>query len=125
MVIPADNLFVGVGCNPLQPQGETTFFISKTTLLKIEEEGPTWKFDDADYIREVIIAAEASFEDLKRKEYGDSFCFSYRPAGSRNGRPLRAGMVFVVYFRATIGGFKIFDWDWREEDHVNHGYPVG
>jgi hypothetical protein len=33
--------------------------------------------------------------------------------------------VFVAFARTAIGGYVVFDWEWREEDADAPGHPVG
>ena len=39
--------------------------------------------------------------------------------------PPRYGYAFVGYARPGTWGYIIFDWEWREEDPDEPGYPVG
>jgi hypothetical protein len=37
----------------------------------------------------------------------------------------RFGFVFVVFARPAVGGYVVFDWEWREENADRPGLPVG
>jgi hypothetical protein len=116
MPIPADNIPLGLGRNPLVEGEEVEFFVSASNLDKIEADGPTWKLADAVHVRAVIKNPDAIFEGLQREEYEDGFCYSFKPPQSP------AGMVFLIFIMMNMG-YVVFDWEWRPEDKINSGHP--
>jgi hypothetical protein len=32
--------------------------------------------------------------------------------------------VFLAYVHGCVGGYIVFDWDWREEDPDKPGFPL-
>ena len=128
MPIPFDQLPIGEGLDPTGNPG-ASFFIDRAKVELIEREGPEWEFDDARFIPEAIRNPDAIFEGLKRPNHLKSLCYSVRvtfdPDDEKNQSPPRYGYVFVAFVRPGVGGYVVFDWEWREEDPDNPGHPSG
>jgi hypothetical protein len=103
--------------------GEESFYVSKRMLAKLEKRGPTWKYEDAAFIDEVLPSPAAVFEGLKREGFEDCLCYSGVPerdwSGPEPDHVPRVGMVFVIYIASRM----IIDWDWRKEDDERAGHP--
>ena len=127
MAIPIDQLPIGEGRNPDGTPG-ASFFIDRAELDLIAEDGPAWKLEDARFIYEAVQEPDAIFEGLKRPNQTQSLCYSVRPThdpedeGSEG--PPRYGYVFVAFARPGVGGWIVFDWEWREEEADSPGHPV-
>jgi hypothetical protein len=105
--------------------GEESFYVSRRMLEKLESNGPTWKYEDAAFVEEIMASPAAIFEGLKREGYEEGLCYTGSPASDwtvpdREPVP-RVGMVFAIY----ISGRVILDWDWRKEDDELDGHPEG
>lgn len=128
MPIPRDQLPIGEG---LYPDGapEATFFIDRAELDILENDGPEWKLHDARFIKEAIKDPDAIFQGLRRPGHDESFAYAVRPThdpedDQASPVPPRFGFVFVVYVRTGVGGYVVFDWEWRPEDADAPGYPM-
>jgi hypothetical protein len=126
MPVPIDQMPIGEGRNPDGSPG-ASFFIDKAELEIIRRDGPEWKFEDLRFIPEAILEPDAIFEGLLRPGQEKSLCYSVRPTRdpdtNEEGLP-RYGSAFVVFARVGIGGFVVFDWEWREEDPQAPGHPM-
>ena len=128
MAIPADQLPIGEGRHPDGSAG-ANFFVSRSELATIEEDGPSWKFEDARFIYEAVQEPDVIFEGLKRPNEAQSLCYSIRPTHDpddedKEGLP-RYGYAFLAFVRPGVGGWVVFDWEWREEDGDIPGHPAG
>jgi hypothetical protein len=128
MAIPFDQIPIGEGLDPTGQPG-ASFFIDRAELDMIERDGPEWKFHDARFIDEAVGSPDAIFEGLSRANQTESLCYSVRltfdpeePEESQS--PPRYGYVFLVFVRVGVGGYVVFDWEWREEDPDEPGHPV-
>src|SRR5437870_2704187 len=105
----------------MSPDGgeDGEFFLSRTMLEKLEKNGPTWKFDDASFIPEILSAPAVVFQGLKREGFQNGYCYSGVPERNWDDpdpeNVPRIGMVFVIYIKPAWG-LVVFDWDWRSED---------
>lgn len=129
MPIPKDQLPIGEGVYPNGDPG-ASFFMDRAELDILEGDGPEWKLEDARFIPEAIKDPDAIFQGLKRPGYEESHAYSVRPTHDPdveelNPVPPRLGFVFLVYVRTAVGGYVVFDWEWRPEDAENPGHPVG
>jgi hypothetical protein len=128
MPIPRDQLPIGEGVYP-DGNGGASFFVSQSELDINEHDGPEWKLEDARFKKEAINAPDAIFQGLKRPGHEESFAYSVRPTHDPNEEepdpiPPRFGYAFVVFARTGVGGYVVFDWEWREEDADLPGHPV-
>jgi hypothetical protein len=128
MPIPRDQLPIGEG---LHPDGTTgaSFFVDRAELDILEVDGPEWKFEDARFITESVGDPDAIFQGLKRPGQEGSLAYSVRPTHDPNEDesvtlPPRFGYVFVAFARSGVGGYVIFDWEWRKEDSDVPGHPI-
>lgn len=105
--------------------GEEAFYVSVKMLEKLQANGPTWKYEDAAFVEEIMAAPAAIFEGLKREGFDEGLCYTGVPErdwAAPNPDPApRVGMVFAIY----ISGRVILDWDWRKEDDDLDGHPEG
>jgi hypothetical protein len=127
MPLPADQLPIGEGRDPSGQPG-AMFYVDRAELDIIEQDGPDWKLDDARFIAEAVAEPDAIFEGLQRPGQEKSLCYAVRPTHDpdQESESLpRYGFVFLVFVRLGVGGFVVFDWEWREEDPDMPGYPVG
>lgn len=127
MAIPFDQLPIGGGLDPEGNPG-ASFFIDRNELAMIERDGPEWKYDDARFIEEAVSSPDAIFEGLGRANQDEGLCYSVRltsdPEEAKEAAgPPRYGYVFVVFVRSGVGGYVVFDWEWREEDE-EAGHPL-
>lgn len=128
MPIPIDHLPIGEGRDPDGKPG-ASFFMDRTELDVIRRDGPDWKLEDARFIYETVQEPDAIFEGLRRPGQHKSLCYCVRPthdpdATADEGLP-RYGVVFAVFARSGVGGFVVFDWEWRQEDPEAPGHPAG
>ena len=82
----------------------------------------------ARFIEEAVSDPDAIFEGLNRLGMDAAVAYSVRPTHDpdepdQDGPPCY-GKAFVVYARQGVGGYVVFDWEWREEDE-EPGYPDG
>jgi len=117
----------------LHPDGTpgATFYISRSLLEVLETDGPEWKLEDARFILECVRDPDVIFQGLLRPRHEESLCFSVRPShdpdeeGEFPSSLPRYGFVFVAFARLAVGGYLVFDWEWREEDGEHPGHPSG
>lgn len=128
MAIPSDQIPIGDGLDPSGNPG-ASFFIDRTELDIIQQDGPEWKLEDARFIAEAVQEPDAIFEGLLRPRQENSLCYSVRVTHDPNEPESQAlpryGYVFLVFARLGVGGFVVFDWEWREEDADHPGHPTG
>jgi hypothetical protein len=129
MPIPFDQIPVGEGLDQDGKPG-ANFFISRAELDLLEREGPEWKLEDARFIIETVGQPDAIFEGLKRPGQEKSLCYSVRPTHDpdieEKDQPLpRYGFAFLAFARLGVGGYVVFDWEWRKEDPEGPGQPAG
>jgi hypothetical protein len=119
------------GKDPYRPlQDELAeFFIRRSELEKIEECGPKQKYFDARLIPNALLNPDAIFAGLKRDGYQGGYCYCHAPSHwffeAETGpieAPVPAGRVFLVFIRPDWG-LVVFDWEWREEDEKQPGFP--
>jgi hypothetical protein len=128
MPIPFEQLPIGEGLDPMGNPG-AAFFINRSELEAFERDGPEWKYDDARFIDEAVKAPDAIFERLNRPKQLDGLCYSVRPTldpdeeGELDLLP-RYGYVFVAFARRGMGGYVVFDWEWRKEHADDPGHPA-
>ena len=105
-----------------------SFFLDRNALDLVERDGPDDKFEDVRFSEEAVPSPDAIFEGLRRHDQRDSLCYTVRPthdpAGEDSPTLPRYGFVFVLFVRAGVGGFVVFDWEWREEDQDCPGHPA-
>ena len=128
MAIPSNQLPIGEGLHP-DGTGGATFFVDRAELDVLEHDGPEWKLEDARFIKEAVADPDAIFQGLKRTGQEDGLAYSVRPTHDPddevpNPIPPRFGYVFLAFARSGIGGYVVFDWEWREEADLP-GHPVG
>ena len=129
MPIPRDQLPIGEGRHPDGTTG-ASFFIDKAELEILEEDGPEWKLDDARFIQEAVADPDAVFRGLNRPGFEEGLAYSVRPTHDPDEEQPeqiqpRFGYVFLAFTRTGIGGYVVFDWEWREEDGEAPGHPSG
>jgi hypothetical protein len=126
MALPANQLPVGEGVGP-DGQTRMMFYIDRNELDKVRDEGPPWKFEDIRFIIETVDSPDAIFQGLGRHDHEESLCYSARvthdPEEPEKESLPRYGHVFLVFVRPCVGGYLVFDWEWREEDDEHPGYP--
>ncbi len=127
MAIPFDQLPIGEGLHPTGEPG-ASFFIDRTELELIERDGPEWKFFDTRFLEEAVREPDAIFEVSNLPDEGETHCYSVRltrdPAERESEALPRYGFVFLVFARVGVGGYVVFDWEWREEDPDVPGHPL-
>ncbi len=126
MAIPINQLPIGEGRDPAGNPG-ASFFIDRDALELIERDGPEWKFDDARFIEEGVNQPDAIFEEQGSAGQRASLCYSVRPTQDPDEESEsfpRYGYVFVVFVCLGVGGYVVFDWEWREEDPETPGHPL-
>jgi hypothetical protein len=129
MPIPIDQIPIGEGLYPDGKPG-ASFFISRAELDLLERDGPEWKLEDARFIPETVGQPDAIFEGLLRPGQEKSLCYSVRPTHDpenedENQSLPRYGFAFLTFARLGLGGYVVFDWEWREEDVEAPGHPSG
>lgn len=124
MALPIDLIPIGEGLTALGKEGATFYFLRRE-LLKIEETGPVSKYQDGQFVEEVVRHPCAIFEGLQRHGHRDCLCYSGK-VSVMPGDPPPAGLVFLVYVREGESGraFFVLDWAWREEDPDQPGHPL-
>lgn len=126
MPIPSNQELIGQGKGP---DGElVTFFIDKEVVDNLEKYGPLWKWEDSRFVEEAIVNPDVIFEGLGRAGFESGLCYSVRPTFDSDepenlGLP-HYGMVVLVFVRQCVGGFLVYDWEWREEDFNDPGHPT-
>jgi hypothetical protein len=128
MLLPADAESFGQG---IAPDGEPTyFFIRRSVLDAIAENGPAWKFHSIKLIAEILASPVAIFEGLGRDGCLAACCYCglppvcYRNDGTE-AKP-HPGYFFVIYVDPVSGGrYVVWDWGWRPEDSKKSGHPTG
>jgi hypothetical protein len=80
--------------------------------------------------RKSIGEPDAIFQGLKRPGQEEGLAYSVRLThdpddDAAQHTPPRFGYVFITFARHGIGGFVVFDWEWREEDTDAPGHPTG
>jgi hypothetical protein len=125
MAMPADQIPVGEGVGP-DGQSRAEFFIDRPMVDHLIDNGPTWKLDDARFIKETVESPDAIFEGLRRDNHEESLCYSVRPTRDPDNEdgslPPRFGFVFVIFVVRRFG-LVVFDWEWRTEDFNHPGHP--
>jgi hypothetical protein len=101
---------------------EPSWTFSRPTVLN-----GSWKMR---YIREAIADPDAIFGGLKRPGQEEGLAYSVRPThdpDEAEPSPVapRFGYVFIAFVRFGIGGYIVFDWEWREENADAPGHPAG
>lgn len=129
MPLPIDQIPVGVGINPQTPEGSCLFYVSRSALNKVEDNGPESKWHDAKLLSEAIKNPAVIFSGLKRKGVSEGYCFSCLPTHRHlnDGTlvPRTAGRVFCLYVEMRQYGPVVFDWDWRPgNDNTGHPYEA-
>jgi hypothetical protein len=129
VALPADQVPV---CEGKAPDGRGTclFYVKRSVLDTIRDDGPPWKLDEARFIEEAVKEPDAIFEGLNRPGMADAVAYSVRPMRDpeeEEGPPTlpRYGQAFVVYARPGTWGYVILDWEWRAEDGEQPGHPTG
>jgi hypothetical protein len=127
MAIPANQLPIGEGATP-DGTGRATFFVDLNVLWVLEQQGPEWKHQDARFVPEAVDVPDAIFAGLKRHGREGALCYSVRPTIDPEVEECqslpRYGYVFIAFVEPCVGGFIVFDWDWREEDPDRPGHPL-
>jgi hypothetical protein len=77
MAIPFDQLPIGEGRHPTGEPG-ASFFLDRTELDVIDQEGPQWKLQDARFLNETVLEPDAIFTGSISSDLGDNFCYSVR-----------------------------------------------
>lgn len=127
MALNSDYLPVDDGIGPYG-NSDVPFYVLKTVIRELQDDGPEWKYEDARFLKEAIQQPDVIFGDLKRNGENDSFAYSVRlthDPHEENPFPPAFGRVFLVFVRLGQGGYLIFDWEWREEDADHPGFPIG
>jgi len=125
MAMSADYLKIKVARGPLFPgEGQCTdchFYFSRTALDKIRKDGPRWKYNGCKLVPKAIEHPLVVFEDLRREEYTDGFCYVAKPTGGDLTSPTAKGYLFLVFVKKEYG-LVVFEWDWRRESGQS-GFP--
>jgi hypothetical protein len=125
MPMSADYLKITVGREPLFPgEGQCTdchFYFSQSALDKIKRDGPRWKYRKYALVPEAIGNPLVIFEDLRREEYTDGFCYVAKPVDGDSASPASKGYLFLVFVKKEFG-LVVFEWDWRRESGRS-GFP--
>jgi len=131
MAIPNDQLPIGVpGKDPDDPSNESAtvdFFIDRAWLDAVRETGPQEQYDNLRFVEEAASQPDAIFIGLERPEHEQSVCYSVRltrdPHEPDSETPPRFGVVFLIFARVGVGGYVIFDWEFRDEHPDEPGHP--
>lgn len=72
-------------------------------------------------MKEAVAEPDSIFQGLKRPGQEVGLAYSVRPTHDPdeeelNPIPPRFGFVFIAFARSGIGGYVVFDWEWRPED---------
>jgi hypothetical protein len=106
------------------------FSWTESNLTFSRKTAPSGKLEDARFIKEAVADPNAIFQGLKRPGHEAGLAYSVRPTHDPDQKeaspiPPRFGYVFVAFARTGMGGFVVFDWEWREEDPDAPGHPLG
>jgi hypothetical protein len=108
--------------------GRCMFYVERSVLDTLRDDGPPWKMDDILFIEETVNEPDAIFEGLNRPGMEEAVAYSVRPMRDpdeeEQAGPPRYGQAFVAYARSCTGGYVIFDWEWRAEG-ADPGHPEG
>ena len=129
MPIPFDQIPVGEGLLP--GGGRGPFFIDRRTLTLLSEHGFAEKYNDARFVPQAVSKPDAIFRGLRRPNQNEGLFYSIRPEtdpdddgdAEKVGLP-RYGVVFLAFVEARNMGYVVFDWEWRDEDPDEPGYPL-
>lgn len=104
-----------------------TFYMSRSALDKICENGPRWKFYCSDLVPQAVLNPCSILIGLKRTEFTDGYCYAsplelrYNNYGQLEQSPQdRLFLVFVKKFM----GLTIFDWEFRKRSKGNPNLPA-
>jgi hypothetical protein len=126
MLQPADSLYIGEGMNLLGEVG-VAFYVRRSILDRLEEEGPAWKFYASGLIPDAVKSPAKIFGGLNRPEFENAYCYCSRQdktwKNSTEQVDVAPELLFVVYAEKISGGFVVIDWGWRPEDKQKPGYP--
>jgi hypothetical protein len=131
MPVPFDQIPVGEGILP--GGGSAPFFVDRRTLDLMIEHGFTEKYDDGRFLPMAVSEPDAIFKGLKRANQQESLCYSIRPERDPDDEKNeseafalpRYGVVFLAFVEVAQMGYMVFDWEWRDEDPDQPGYPLG
>lgn len=127
MALNSDYLPVDDGIGP-NGTIDVPFYVDIHRIRELRDDGPEWKYEDARFLKETIQQPDVIFGDLRRDGENDSFAYSVRLTHDPDEEqqvPPTFGKVFLAFVRLVQGGYLIFDWEWREEDPDNPGFPKG
>jgi hypothetical protein len=103
------------------------FFRSISAVAKWRDNGPRWKYFNADLVVQAILLPCALLTGLRRKDYKDGYCYAsflasrYDNHGSLIETP--PDRLFLVYVRKFMG-LVVFDWDFRKRSKANPNLPA-
>ncbi|AWM38698.1 hypothetical protein GobsT_31130 [Gemmata obscuriglobus] len=127
MAMPADQLPVGEGLLPDGSWG--MFYVSRPEMIRLRDNGPQEKYEDARFLEEAVRDPDAIFLGLRRPNQDDALCYSVfltcdpEEDDEDYKKPPRYGLAFLAFVRVANMGCVIFDWEWREEDPDLPGHP--
>ncbi len=107
--------------------GDKDFGVSLRHLQHLQANGPEWKFHAARLIPETLKQPAGIFQGLHRDGMEDAVCYSSVPSGTwirdRIEGPFPPGRVFLVFAQQRRWGLVVLDWESRQADSDNPGWP--
>jgi hypothetical protein len=108
--------------------GNATFIIAKKKIDDLQRSGPAFKFLELHIVKATLETPDAIFQDLKREDLRDSYCYSKVPAvrklSSTIEAPFPPDLVFLVFVNRDHRGLVILDWEKRKADPDHYGHPL-
>lgn len=130
MALHRDNLPFSVDREPLfeDEQGfRQTMFFSRSAVEIARENGPPWKYYNAQIVPAAVLNPAAVFKGLTRKNFDEAYCYSSKPKQRWNDdqqlEQMPGNFVFLVFVK-WFQGFVVFDWEFRPEMPGKPGHPI-
>ena len=103
----------------IDPQAASTFF----------ETGPEWKFSNGALVHDVFQNPTAIFGGLERGNFADAFCYCgippHRYDNDGEVTEMPTNQIFVGFSIVENQELVFFDWEFRDVDPWNSGFPDG
>ena len=127
-IVTPDKSFKVPAICPLT-QESREFDVTFEYINEHRELGIGWKYFLAQFLHLVTSNPTVIFEGLEREGLADGYCYCGKidSADMNNGSSFCLGedRVLLVFVKWTESGFLIFDWDKREEESNQLGWPQG